>query len=344
MYRGFESHLFYCMNLLIVFLPLFSSLLSGIFGRFVGFWGTAVLSVISLLKAFFLACQALNRVLIEGFILNIKLTSWISCEVFSVDWGFLFDSLSILMCLIVTFISLLVHIYSIEYMSHDPHLPRFLSYLSLFTFFMLILVTADNYVQLFLGWEGVGLASYLLINFWYTRIQANKAAIKAMVINRVGDLFLLIGIMLIFNNFKSTDFSSVAILAPFFKEVRVNFLNSSFHLHSLIGFFLFLGAAGKSAQLGLHTWLPDAMEGPTPVSALIHAATMVTAGVFLVTRSSFIYENSKQTLEFISILGALTSIFAASVGLTQNDIKKVVAYSTCSQLGYMVFALSLIHI
>jgi NADH-ubiquinone oxidoreductase chain 5 len=329
------------MYILIVFLPLLSSLLSCLFGRFLGSGGTATLTIISLLKAFLLACAAFILVLLEGSVLNVKLTTWISCEVFHVDWGFLFDSLSILMCLIVTFISLLVHIYSIEYMSHDPHLPRFLSYLSLFTFFMLILVTADNYIQLFLGWEGVGLASYLLINFWYTRIQANKAAIKAMVINRIGDLFLLIGIMLIFTNFKSTDFASVAILSPFFTEAQIIFFNSSFHLHSIIGFFIFLGAAGKSAQLGLHTWLPDAMEGPTPVSALIHAATMVTAGVFLVTRSSFIYENSKQTLEFIAILGALTSVFAASVGLSQNDIKKVVAYSTCSQLGYMVFACGL---
>lgn len=341
MYRGFESHLFWKVYILIVFFPLLSSILSCLFGRLLGFWGTAALTIISLLKAFFLACTAFNLLLIKGSILNVKLTSWISCEVFNVDWGFLFDSLSILMCLIVTFISLLVHIYSLEYMSHDPHLPRFLSYLSLFTFFMLILVTADNYIQLFLGWEGVGLASYLLINFWYTRIQANKAAIKAMVINRIGDLFLLIGIMLIFTNFKSTDFASVALLSPFFTEARVIFFNSSFHLYSTIGFFIFLGAAGKSAQLGLHTWLPDAMEGPTPVSALIHAATMVTAGVFLVTRSSFIYENSKQTLEFVALLGALTSVFAASVGLAQNDIKRVVAYSTCSQLGYMVFACGL---
>jgi NADH-ubiquinone oxidoreductase chain 5 len=329
------------MYLLIVFLPLFSFVLSGIFGRFLGFWGTAALTLSSLLKAFFLSLRAFYKVLFKGFILKIKLTSWVTCEVFHVDWGFLFDSLAVLMCVIVTFISFLVHVYSIEYMSHDPHLPRFLSYLSLFTFFMLILVTSDNYIQLFLGWEGVGLASYLLINFWYTRIQANKAAIKAMVINRIGDFFLLIGILLIFINFKSVDYSSVSILTPFFKETKVVFLNLHFHLHSTIGFFLFLGAAGKSAQLGLHTWLPDAMEGPTPVSALIHAATMVTAGVFLITRSSFIYENSKHTLEFIAVLGALTAIFASSIGLVQNDIKKVIAYSTCSQLGYMVFACGL---
>jgi NADH-ubiquinone oxidoreductase chain 5 len=329
------------MYLLVIFLPLFSFVLSGLFGRFLGFGGTAILSISSLLKAFFLSLKSFNLVLIQGSVFNIKLTSWVTCEVLSVDWGFLFDSTSTFMCVIVTFISLLVHVYSIEYMSHDPHLPRFLSYLSLFTFFMLILVTSDNYVQLFLGWEGVGLASYLLINFWYTRIQANKAAIKAMVINRIGDFFLLIGIMLIFINFKSVDYASVAILTPMFKDTYVILFNSSFHLLSTISLFLFLGAAGKSAQLGLHTWLPDAMEGPTPVSALIHAATMVTAGVFLITRSSFIYENSKHTLEFISLLGALTSIFAASIGLAQNDIKKVVAYSTCSQLGYMVFACGL---
>ena len=220
------------MYLLIVFLPLLSFVLSGIFGRFLGFLGTAALTLSSLFKAFLFSMQAFYKVLIKGFIVNIKLTSWVTCEVFHVDWGFIFDSVAVLMCVIVTFISFLVHLYSIEYMSHDPHLPRFLSYLSLFTFFMLILVTADNYIQLFLGWEGVGLASYLLINFWYTRIQANKAAIKAMVINRIGDFFLLIGILLIFTNFKSVDYSSVSTLTPFFKETQVVFLNYHFHLQS----------------------------------------------------------------------------------------------------------------
>jgi NADH-ubiquinone oxidoreductase chain 5 len=206
---------------------------------------------------------------------------------------------------------------------------------------MLILITGDNFVQMFVGWEGVGLCSYLLINFWFTRIQANKAAIKAMILNRIGDFSLLMGIMLIFVNYKAVDYATVASLTPFFKDKTVNFLNLNFDLLTLIGVFLFLGAVGKSAQLGLHTWLPDAMEGPTPVSALIHAATMVTAGVFLLARSSFIYEHIPHVLGYITVIGAVTSFFASTTGLVQNDLKRVVAYSTCSQLGYMVFACGL---
>lgn len=216
-----------------------------------------------------------------------------------------------------------------------------MAYLSLFTFFMLILVTADNFLQMFVGWEGVGLCSYLLINFWFTRIQANKAAIKAMILNRIGDFSLLMGILLIFINFKSLDYATIAVLTPFFKNTSVIFLNLKLNLLTIIGLFIFVGAVGKSAQLGLHTWLPDAMEGPTPVSALIHAATMVTAGVFLIARSSFIYEYITNMLEYIIIIGALTSFFAATTGLLQNDLKRVIAYSTCSQLGYMVFACGL---
>jgi NADH:ubiquinone oxidoreductase subunit 5 (subunit L)/multisubunit Na+/H+ antiporter MnhA subunit len=192
------------------------------------------------------------------------------------------------MCIVVTFISCLVHLYSTEYMSHDPHLPRFMSYLSLFTFFMLILVTADNFIQMFVGWEGVGLCSYLLINFWFIRIQANKAGIKAMLMNRIGDFSLIIGVIIIFIYYKSVDYATVAALTPFLKLDVINFLNLNFNLMSVIGVLLFIGAVGKSAQLGLHTWLPDAMEGPTPVSALIHAATMVTAGVFFISQK-FIY-------------------------------------------------------
>jgi len=206
---------------------------------------------------------------------------------------------------------------------------------------MLILVTADNFLQMFVGWEGVGLCSYLLINFWFIRIQANKAAIKAMIINRIGDFSLLIGILLIFVYYKSIDYATVAALTPFFQSFKITFLNMQFDLLVLIGLFLFLGAVGKSAQLGLHTWLPDAMEGPTPVSALIHAATMVTAGVFLLARSSFIYEYANVVLCFITILGALTAFCASTIGLLQNDLKRVIAYSTCSQLGYMVFACGL---
>ena len=226
-------------------------------------------------------------------------------------------------------------------MSNDPHISRFVSYLSLFTFFMLILITADNFIQMFLGWEGVGLCSYLLINFWFTRIQANKAAIKAMILNRIGDLGLIIGIFLIHLTFKALDYSTVFAMVPLLSDVPINFFNLRLHTIDLICFFIFIGAIGKSAQLGLHTWLPDAMEGPTPVSALIHAATMVTAGVFLIIRCSCLFEHCYYMHSFITILGASTAFFAATVGLVQNDLKKVIAYSTCSQLGYMIFACGL---
>jgi NADH-ubiquinone oxidoreductase chain 5 len=329
------------MYLLIIFLSITGSCLAGLFGRYLGFIGSAFITTSCLLVSFFLSLLAFYEVAFCESSVYIKLTTWISSGVLHINWGFMFDSLTVCMCIIVTFISSLVHIYSIEYMSYDPHLPRFMSYLSLFTFFMLILITADNYVQMFVGWEGVGLASYLLINFWYTRIQANKAAIKAMIINRIGDFCLLIGILLIFINYKTIDYASIAILTPLIKEKTVSFLNFDFHLLSIIGVFLFLGAVGKSAQLGLHTWLPDAMEGPTPVSALIHAATMVTAGVFLLARSSFIYEYVNNILDIITLFGALTCFFAATIGLVQNDMKRVIAYSTCSQLGYMVFACGL---
>ena len=281
------------------------------------------------------------EVSVLGYPVYNKFSTWINSDVFNVDWGFMFDSLTVVMCCVVTFVSTLVHLYSTEYMVSDPHLPRFMSYLSLFTFFMLILVTADNFIQMFVGWEGVGLCSYLLINFWFTRIQANKAAIKAMLLNRVGDFGLILGIMVIFVNFKSVDYATVFALFPFFIKDKFVFFNLVFNLVDLIAFLLFIGAIGKSAQLGLHTWLPDAMEGPTPVSALIHAATMVTAGVFLIARCSIIYEYSPVVLHTVSILGACTAFFAATVGLLQNDLKKVIAYSTCSQLGYMVFACGL---
>jgi NADH-ubiquinone oxidoreductase chain 5 len=329
------------MYLLLVFLSLIGSCFAGLFGRYLGSYGSSIITTGCLFLSFLISLFAFYEVALVGCFVYIKLTTWISSEVLNVDWGFMFDSLTVTMCVVVTFISFLVHLYSTEYMSHDPHLARFMSYLSLFTFFMLILVTADNFVQMFVGWEGVGLCSYLLINFWFTRIQANKAAIKAMILNRIGDFCLIIGILLIYVNFKAVDYATIATLAPFFKTVEVNFLNMNLNLLTIIGIFLFLGAVGKSAQLGLHTWLPDAMEGPTPVSALIHAATMVTAGVFLLARSSFIYEHITNVLVFISIIGALTSIFASTTGLVQNDMKRVIAYSTCSQLGYMVFACGL---
>jgi proton-translocating NADH-quinone oxidoreductase chain L len=245
------------------------------------------------------------------------------------------------MLFVVTFISTLVHLYSTEYMSEDPHLPRFMSYLSLFTFFMLMLVTSNNFLQMFVGWEGVGLSSYLLINFWFTRIQANKAAIKAMLVNRVGDFFILCALFGILYLCGSLEYDVVFSTAPYMADLAFKELGYSFPVLDMICIALFLGAMGKSAQLGLHTWLPDAMEGPTPVSALIHAATMVTAGVFLLARCSYLFELSPTALLFIQFVGSCTAIFAASTGLFQNDMKKVIAYSTCSQLGYMVFAAGL---
>ena len=329
------------MYLITIILPLFSSLVSGLFGRHLGFKGSSFLPVICILSTFISSLFIFYETSLIGCCTYIKLISWINCELLHVDWGFMFDSLTAIMCCLVTFVSFLVHLYSTEYMQHDPHLPRFISYLSLFTFFMLILISADNFVQMFVGWEGVGLCSYLLINFWFTRFQASKAAIKAMLLNRVGDFSLILGILNIFVYFKSLDYASVFLLTPFFKNNVINFLNFNFNLLTVIGICLFVGAVGKSAQLGLHTWLPDAMEGPTPVSALIHAATMVTAGVFLIARVSPILEYSNGVLEIVTIIGSSTTFFAATVGLVQNDLKKVIAYSTCSQLGYMVFACGL---
>ena len=329
------------MYLILIFLPLIGSITAGLFGRQIGPKGSALVTVSCLFITFLTAIFAFYEVALSGSPVYITFLTWINSEMLNVDWGFLFDTLTVVMCCVVTFVSFLVHLYSTEYMAYDPHLSRFMSYLSLFTFFMLILVTADNYIQMFVGWEGVGLCSYLLINFWFTRIQANKAAIKAMVLNRIGDFGLVLGILIIFVNFKAVDYSTVFALTPFFIENKFIFLNISFNLIDIIGFLLFIGAIGKSAQLGLHTWLPDAMEGPTPVSALIHAATMVTAGVFLIARSSPIYEYTPSVLNIITVLGASTAFFAATVGLVQNDLKRVIAYSTCSQLGYMVFACGL---
>ena len=329
------------MYLLIIMLPFFGSFAAGLFGRHLGFKGCIFLTVSCLFLSFSCSFLAFYEVALLECFSYVNLISWIDSELLNVDWGFLFDTLTVVMCCVVTFISTLVHIYSIEYMLGDPHLSRFMCYLSFFTSFMLILVTADNFVQLFVGWEGVGLCSYLLINFWFTRIQANKAAIKAMVINRIGDFGLVLGILFVFVTFKSVDYATVFSLVPGMCNTAVNFLSVEFQTLTVIGFFLFIGAIGKSAQLGLHTWLPDAMEGPTPVSALIHAATMVTAGVFLIARCSPIYEYTPSMLIIITVIGASTAFFAATVGLLQNDLKKVIAYSTCSQLGYMVFACGL---
>jgi len=329
------------MYLLLIFLPLLSFIVSISFGRCLSTKGTSIISCILILISLSLSIVSFFEVGLSRCPVYIKLFPWIDCEMFDSSWGFMFDSLTVTMCFVVTSISSLVHLYSTGYMSHDPHQSRFMSFLSLFTFFMLMLITSDNFLQLFLGWEGVGLCSYLLINFWFTRIQANKSAIKAMVVNRVGDLGLAIAIFTIFLIFKSVDFSIVFSLITYFTDFNLLFFGYSFNSINFIGLFLFIGAVGKSAQLILHTWLPDAMEGPTPVSALIHAATMVTAGVFLIVRCSPIYEYCYYTLSFITIIGAITSFFSASVGIFQNDLKKVIAYSTCSQLGYMVFACGL---
>jgi len=326
------------MYLNIVFFPLIGFISSSFFGRFIGPQGAGILTILCVTSSLFLSFFAFYEV---GFLETpcyVKLLPWFKSEYLLASWGFQFDSLTVVMLIVVTFISSLVHLYSTEYMSHDPHLPRFMSYLSLFTFFMLILVTADNFIQLFVGWEGVGLCSYLLINFWFTRIQANKAAIKAMIVNRVGDFGLALGIFSIYITFNSVEYSTVFALVPLFEADVVNFLGFDVHLLTLVGILLFIGAVGKSAQLGLHTWLPDAMEGPTPVSALIHAATMVTAGVFLLARTSPIFEYAPGALIVVTLVGSMTAFFAATTGLLQNDLKRVIAYSTCSQLGYMIFA------
>lgn len=329
------------MYLTLIFLPLFGSIAAGFFGFFLGPYGAGFITILFLGLCLFFSFVVFYEVALAGSPCFIKLAPWFDSELFSFNWGFQFDSLTAVMLIVVTFISFLVHLYSTEYMAHDPHLPRFMSYLSLFTFFMLILVTADNFVQMFVGWEGVGLCSYLLINFWFTRIQANKAAIKAMLMNRIGDFGLALGIFCIFSSFGAVDYATVFALAPYYLGETINFLNVDFQLLDLVGILLFIGAVGKSAQLGLHTWLPDAMEGPTPVSALIHAATMVTAGVFLIARCSPVFEYAPTALSVVTVVGAMTAFFAATTGLLQNDMKKVIAYSTCSQLGYMVFACGL---
>jgi NADH-quinone oxidoreductase subunit L len=290
-----------------------------------------------LLSAVFSA-RIFFEVALGGVPQTLTLFTWIPAGDLSVAWRLRFDSLSAVMLVVVTSVSAVVHIYSTGYMAHDARRNLFMAYLSLFTFMMLMLVTADNFVQLFFGWEGVGLASYLLIGFWYDRESANAAAMKAFIVNRVGDFGLILGIATIFAVFGSLDFSTVFAAVPEKATATFPFLGYEVHALTLACILLFVGAVGKSAQLGLHVWLPDAMEGPTPVSALIHAATMVTAGVFLLCRVAPMLEAAPYARDIVIFLGAATALFAATVGLTQFDIKRVVAYSTCSQLGYMVFA------
>lgn len=329
------------MYLIILILPLISTIISGLFGNCLNRRGVALLACSSIILTWLASVFIFYEVALLKTTCLVEIGSWFTSVTYTLKWGFLFDTLTAVMLIVVTSISSLVHIYSTEYMSEDPHLPRFMAYLSFFTFFMLILVTGDNLIQMFVGWEGVGLCSYLLINFWYGRIQANKAALKAMIINRIGDFGLALAIFAIYYYFGSLNYEVIFALAPLFADVKLAFFENSIYLLDFIGFFLFIGAVGKSAQVGLHTWLPDAMEGPTPVSALIHAATMVTAGVFLLCRCSIILEYSHNVNIIIACLGGITAFLAATTGLVQNDLKRVIAYSTCSQLGYMVFAAGL---
>lgn len=326
------------MELSIIFLPLIASIISGFFGRFIGDRNSEIITSLLVSISAILSIYVFYEVIVNNYQENILIAKWINSGSLDVNWSMNIDPLSSVMLVVVTLVSSLVHVYSIGYMSHDPHKPRFMAYLSLFTFAMLMLVTSDNFIQLFFGWEGVGLCSYFLIGFWFKKESANAAAIKAFVVNRVGDFGFALGIFLIFYLFGTVNYNEVFQQIPTITDTNLNFLGIEVGAINLICFLLFIGAMGKSAQILLHTWLPDAMEGPTPVSALIHAATMVTAGVFLVVRCSPIYEYSPLILNLITIIGMTTAFFAATVALVQTDIKKIIAYSTCSQLGYMFFA------
>ena len=326
------------MEILAVFPPLFASIIAGLFGRVIGDRAAQLVTVAGVVIAAIASTVLFNDVALHGHAYTIKLCTWIKSGAFEAPWALRFDTLTVVMLIVVTFVSSCVHIYSIGYMSHDPHKPRFQSYLSLFTFAMLMLVTADNFVQLFFGWEGVGLMSYLLIGFWYERPSANDAAIKAFVQNRVGDFGFALGVFAVFYLFHSVDFGTVFHAVPAMAGVQLHFLGFDANAITVCCLLLFMGAWAKSAQFGLHTWLLDAMEGPTPVSALIHAATMVTAGVFMVARLSPLFEFSPTASAVVTVFGATTAFVAASIAITQFDIKRIIAYSTMSQLGYMMFA------
>src|SRR6202453_801762 len=319
------------MYLSILILPLLGSMVSGFMGRKIGVTGAHIITCTCLILSSLLATVAFYEVGICGSPVSINLVSWVDSEFMSISWEFLFDQLTVSMFIPVLYISSLIHIYSTDYMSADPHNQRFFSYLSLFTFFMLLLVSGANYFVMFVGWEGIGIVSYLLINFWFTRIQANKAAILALTMNRVGDMGLSIGFFAIFALFGSLDYATVFSLSPFMNETAI----------TIIALLLLSGAMAKSAQIPLHSWLPGSMEGPTPVSALIHAATLVTAGLYLLLRSSPLLEFSSTALLVITLVGASTAFFAATCGLVQNDLKRIIAFSTISQLGYMVMAVGL---
>lgn len=326
------------MAAILVFTPLITALIVGLLSSQINKNLAKIITCFGLIISAILSVIIFKDVVIDKNPQIHEMLRWIDVAGISVNWSLRIDSLTAVMLIVVTFVSSLVHIYSVSYMEKDDSIPRFMSYLSLFTFFMLMLVTSDNFVQLFLGWEGVGLCSYLLIGFWYKKDSAANAAMKAFIVNRIGDFGFALGIFAIYLLFGTVNYSEVFDLALQKQNATFNILGIEFHAITFICLLLFIGAMGKSAQLGLHTWLPDAMEGPTPVSALIHAATMVTAGVFLVARCSPLFELSPTALNFVTIIGGLTAVFAATVALTQNDIKRIIAYSTCSQLGYMFFA------
>jgi NADH-quinone oxidoreductase subunit L len=326
------------MEIALLFFPLLASIISGFFAKYIGDRNSEIITSLFVSISALLSLILFYQVIVNHYESNIVIGTWINSGTLDVNWSIKIDTLSSVMLVVVTLISSLVHIYSIGYMSNDPHKPRFMAYLSLFTFAMLTLVTSDNFLQLFFGWEGVGLCSYFLIGFWFKKDSANAAAIKAFIVNRVGDFGFALGIFLIFYMFGTVNYSEVFQQIPQIIDKELVFLWMNIKAIDLICILLFIGAMGKSAQIFLHTWLPDAMEGPTPVSALIHAATMVTAGVFLVVRCSPIFEYSPLTLNIITLVGMTTAFFAATVALVQTDIKKIIAYSTCSQLGYMFFA------
>src|SRR5215468_6012903 len=327
---------------LIVLLPLLAAAIAGLFCRVIGDRPAQIVTTAALLIAAALSVFVFVRI---GFgpenakLVIVKLFTWFDSGTLNIDWTLRVDTLTAVMLIVVTGVSSMVHVYSIGYMAEDPGIPRFMAYLSLFTFFMLMLVTSDNLVQLFFGWEGVGLASYLLIGFWYDKPSANAAAMKAFIVNRVGDFGFALGIFAVWMLAGSIGFDDIFAKAPDIAKMRIHFLWMDLPALETACLLLFVGAMGKSAQLGLHTWLPDAMEGPTPVSALIHAATMVTAGVFMVARLSPLFELAPNAQTFVTFIGASTAFFAGTVGLVQNDIKRIVAYSTCSQLGYMFVAM-----
>ena len=329
------------MEYAILFLPLIGSILTGFFSKYLGEKISLFLSCALVLTSAILSIFIFYEVISFNYENNLLIFNWIDSGALNVNWSIKIDALSSVMLVVVCVVSSLVHIYSIGYMSHDPHKPRFMSYLSLFTFSMLVLVTSDNFIQLFFGWEGVGLCSYFLIGFWYEKKSANAAAMKAFLVNRVGDFGLALGIFLIFYLFGTVNYNDVFLNIPNFQNSEISLVGFQLNSITVISILLFIGAMGKSAQFLLHTWLPDAMEGPTPVSALIHAATMVTAGVFLAARCSPIFEYSTVALDFVLVIGMITAFFAATIALVQKDIKKVIAYSTCSQLGYMFIAIGI---